>query len=198
MGTKSTQRDGKGIVFTYHKPKDVGSDLLTKEYPLSKKVLENLPYIHRIFTFTERIIFNVISNLETAYTTKEIRGFYILRIAEDVMNNKYRQPVDSEKCIEFRVELHGRRGIIKTKTDFINWSERKLKEMGIKIASFKTIDSILQTFEKLGIVTRRYDPERKGKYLWCLTLEFMKQWEALEVEIERKTKERERKTWRLF
>lgn len=144
--------------------------------PLSRKILDNIDILDNILTDVEREIIDIVR--EAPITTKELRHVYILRLID---RYKIKIPSVKEKIVLSKEELEYYQ---KTKEPVVlgenvrlpNLSrayEKALKKRGFKIPAFETFDNMLMSLEKLGIVSRRYDPVKKGRWLWILNPDFL-------------------------
>ncbi len=136
-----------------------------KEVKLSPQILENPDVLPHLLTDLEYKIFEIVKEGKPA-TVKEIRDGYIKsRVPWMVGDEK----IDSQFSTFYKELLEKRRQRKITSTKFISFLEDGLKRIrGFEIPSFQRIDRILESLEDLGLVTKRYDPLKKGKYLWIV------------------------------
>lgn len=137
---------------------------------LSPRILENPGILPHILTKLEHEIFQIVSE-GPPDTVKEIRDEYVrnrvpFQTGNDDIDNKFK------KAYADLIDKLRARKI--TNSEFIKSVEFSLKKLkGFEIPSYERLDRILQSLEKLGLVTRRYDPLKKGKGLWVVNPEYL-------------------------
>ncbi len=136
-------------------------------------VLNNLELIPNVLTETEFEILLILVYANHPLNTKEIRN----RLINIIGNNERRR-----RKIEALDKLWEQKSKI-TLTEYYDKLDKELKKLNIKPPSYERIDNILQSLEKLSLISRRYDDLKKEKYLWLLNPKFITLWTKKRKEI---------------
>lgn len=154
--------------------------------PISKKITENIEILPKILTSLEMDVINILDSFP-ALTTNEVRNHYVLLqyaeydellIPKEIkLSNKEKEKLEKiGKQLKNSKTEKERFQILQNVNLTLNFKksmERVLKFKGIRIPSYEKFDNVLLGLEKLGIVARRYDPLRLGKWLWVLSPQFL-------------------------
>ena len=153
----------------------------TKE--LNPKIMENIDVLENILTFWEFWVLKILELKKTALTTQEIRNKILLKISDDLRKGQikdfdvvYTNKIITKKELqELRIKIKEELKKREPTYLFIKSLEKLMdKILGIKIPSYKKIENMLLALEKMGLVGRRYDTLKKGKWLWVLNPMYIK------------------------
>jgi hypothetical protein len=147
---------------------------------INPQILEKIDYIYTLLTKDERLILNIFLENPQPTHTKNIRDRILLFHVNFLINwvngktkfeeNSYiifSKNIKIDEAKKF-LEKHDKNIKVMNSTTFFKWLSRELTELGLKIPSYEKIDKILFSLEKLGLVGRRYDSEKKAKWLWVI------------------------------
>ncbi len=134
--------------------------------PLSKKLLDNIDVLDSILTDVEKDIIDVLK--ESPATTQLLRVKYIFKLTDRYKIKLSVPKEDAKNSLQKQKEPP----FIIFMPNLSKSGEKLLKQRGFKIPSYHTLDNMLFSLENLGIVARRYDPLKKGKWLWILNPNF--------------------------
>jgi len=138
--------------------------------PLARKIRENIDILSKILIPLENEIIMIL-NTKGPLTTTEIRNNFIeykASLFPDFIN---------EKNIP-NINLKGGKTSLKIRKEL----EKNLKSKKVYIPSYDKFEYALQSLEKIGIIGKRFDPLKKGRFLWLLSPDFV-------IETSKKNKE---------
>jgi hypothetical protein len=148
---------------------------------INPQILENLDYLHTLLTKDERLILNIFLENPQPIHTKNIRDRILLFHVNFLTNwvngktkfdeNSYiisSKNIEVDKVKEFLEKNNENFKVINNLTAYFKWLSRELTELGFEIPSYEKIDKNLFSLEKLGLIGRRYDPEKKAKWFWVI------------------------------
>ena len=131
---------------------------------LSNQVLENISVLDKILTYIELGIIQVLE-IFGPMNTKQVRDQWIHYA---VTEGEYLSALgkSSKKYANYEVSMK------EANKEVTKKCEKILRERNVKIPSHQRFDNILKSLERIGIVARRYDPFKRGKWLWILNPKF--------------------------
>jgi hypothetical protein len=148
---------------------------------INPQIFEKIDYLYTLLTKDERLILNIFLENPQPMHTKNIRDRILLFHVNFLINwvngktkfdeNSYiigSKNITVNKAKEFLEKDDKNFKVMNNLTTYFKWLSRELTELGFEIPSYEKIDKILFSLEKLGLVGRRYDPEKKAKWLWII------------------------------
>jgi hypothetical protein len=154
-------------------------ELLTS--PISDKITKNIDYVPDILTGHELFILKILISFGNARSTNLIRRNYTTLLFQDICvdvfkeNKKERSPYQT-RIKEIYDEYH-RKSSKENPADINRWLDKQMRRVGLKTPSYETVDSALTSMEKMGIVGRRKEPNKKGKHIWFINPRFKDLWQ---------------------